>query len=88
MAKYIDTKRLKTLADGLFYSKIKYCLPIFGNVFNLEDYKENNNQYTSFTKTDNNQLQILQNKLNRLLSNSPRHTSTKDLLSLTGSLSE
>ena len=87
LSKFVNKERLKTLASGLFYSKITYCLPIFGNVLNLDTYKENNNRYTSFSKVDNNRLQILQNKLNRLLSNSPRFTPTVDLLTATKSIS-
>ena len=68
LSKYMNRDKLMYFASGIFYSKLSYCLSVFGNVFGLEqEYKEENNRYTSFTKEDNNRLQILQNKLNRLL---------------------
>ena len=63
----MSKERLKLFASGIFYSKLSYCLPVFGNVFGLEKYKEENNRYTSYTMADNHNLQVLQNKLNRLI---------------------
>ena len=84
----MSPKRLKLFAAGIFYSKLSYCLPVFGNVFGLDKYKETNNKYTSFTMADNHKLQVLQNSLNRLLI--PRveyNTPTLELLEKTDSLS-
>ena len=53
----------------------------------METYKEENNRYTSFTITDNNRLQTLQNKLNRLLTDAQWNTPTIELLEQTNSLS-
>ena len=83
----MSRERLKLFASGLFYSKLSYCLPVFGNVFGTDKYKEENNKYTSFTVRDNNKLQVLQNNLNRLLTDTDFNTSTKDLLEMTDSLS-
>jgi hypothetical protein len=83
----MSRERLKLFASGLFYSKLSYCLPVFGNVFGTDKYKEENNKYTSFTVGDNNKLQVLQNNLNRLLTDTDFNTSTKDLLEMTDSLS-
>ena len=87
LSKYMDKKRLKEFICGMFYSKLSYCLPVFGNVFGMEKYKEQNRRYMSFTVKDNNRLQILQNKVNRLLLDADPLTPTADLLRLTNSLS-
>ena len=83
----MSKKRLRLFASGIFYSKLNYCLPVFGNVFGLDKYKEENNRYTSYTMADNNSLQVLQNKLNRLLTGSQYNTPTIELLQQTNSLS-
>ena len=59
ISKYMPKKNLKNFVSGLFYSVMSYCLPVFGNVFGLEKYKETNSRYTSFTVSDNNQIQML-----------------------------
>ena len=87
LSRRMSRKRLKLFASGIFYSKLSYCLPVFGNVFGLEQYKEENNRYTSYTMADNHNLQVLQNKLNRLLTGSPYNTPTIELLEQTGSMS-
>ena len=87
LGKFMTREKLQYFANGIFYSKLSYCLAVFGNVFNLDKFKEKNSRYTSFTKTDNNRLQVLQNKLNRLLVNADYKTPTSDLLAATGSLS-
>ena len=38
LSKYMSRQRLKIFADGLFYSKLDYCLPVFGHVFGLDRY--------------------------------------------------
>ena len=60
LSRRMSLERLKLFAAGIFYSKLSYCLPVFGNVFRLDDrYKEDNSRYTSFTTSDNNKLQVL-----------------------------
>ena len=76
----MSKERLKLFASGMFYSKLSYCLPVFGNVLGLDRYKEDNNRYTSFTSTDNNRLQVLQNNLNRLLTRAEYNNPTSELL--------
>ena len=87
LSKYMNKEKLMLFASGIFYSKLSYCLSVFGNVFGLEHYREENTRYTSYSKKDNNRLQILQNKLNRLLLRADYKTSTAELLQGTGSLS-
>ena len=87
MARYMDTDNLKFFASGMFYSKMNYCLPVFGNVFGTSQYKSHNLRYQSFTVKDNSRLQVLQNNLNRVLLNARYDTPTEDLLKQTNSLS-
>ena len=83
----MNRERLRQFAAGIFYSKLSYCLPVFGNVFGLEKYKVTNSRYTAYTMGDNHKLQVLQNKLNRLLTGAKYNTPTADLLKQTKSLS-
>jgi hypothetical protein len=67
---------------------MSYCLPVFGNTYGLDIYKEENWWYFSFTVKENHKLQVLQNKLNRLLLDIDCNTPTEDLLHQTDSLTE
>ena len=49
LSKFMSKEKLRYFSAGIFYSKLSYCLPIFGNVFGLETYKEENRRYYSFT---------------------------------------
>ena len=53
----------------------------------MDDYKQENRRFFSFTVKDNNNLQVLQNKLNRLLLTADYNTPTEELLHQAGSLS-
>ena len=66
---------------------MNYCLPVYGNVFHLEKYKLSDVRYTNYTMKDNNFLQVLQNKVNRILTSSSLRTPTIELLQKTNSLS-
>ena len=82
-------RKLRMIANGLFYSKLAYCLPLFCNVWGMETYREAETRYCCFTKEDNRKLQVLQNQVARLLIEKPcdRKTPTKDLLKMSGDLS-
>ena len=60
---------------------------MFGNIVGLDKYKKENRRYFSYTVKDNDNLQVLQNKLNKLLTNAEYNTPTVELLDQTGSLS-
>ena len=87
LSKKMSKVRLRTFAEGIFYSKLKNCLQVFGNVFGIEKYKEQGSRYTSYTKSANHDLQVLQNKLNRVLLGDWRNLSTEELCARTNSLS-
>ena len=85
LSRRMNKARLKVFASGIFYSKLQYCLPVFGNVFGLEKYRDTNNKFSSFTKSDNKKLQVLQNSL--MLTESEYKTPTEELLEKSDSLS-
>ena len=87
LSKFMSKDKLKYFSAGIFYSKLSYCLPVFGNIFGLDTFKEENRRYYSFTVKRNANLQVLQNKLNKLLTNSDYNTPTVDLLEQTDALS-
>ena len=82
LSKYMSVEKLKYFASGMFYSKLSYCLPVFGSVFGVDSdtYKEEYSRYSSFTMKDNHNLQILQNKLSRLILKAEYNTPTSELL--------
>ena len=83
----MNKSRLKKFAAGIFYSKLNYCLPVYRHVFGLDFYKERNDRYSSFTTRDNHRLQVLQNKVNWLITGAHKRTSTSNLPEMTDSLS-
>ena len=87
LSSFMSKEKLEYFSCGIFYSKLSYCLPVFGNIFGLDTYKEENRKFFSFTVKDNNKLQTLQNKLNKMLLNAEFNTPTADLLAQTNSLS-
>ena len=82
IAKYMSKVQLKFLSSGIFYSKLSYCLPVFGNIFGLDTYNQENMKFFSFTVKDNNNNKF--NKLNRLLfiADNNTQTSPPDRISL------
>ena len=87
-----STKKLRMLASGLFYSKLSYCLPLYTATWGLDSYKVTNTRFSTYTKEDNRQLQVLQNQLCRLLLNErglyyKQNLPTQQLLDKCGELS-
>ena len=85
-------KKLKILAQGLFYSKLSYCLPLFLNTWGLDNYRDGETRATSCTKEDIRKMQVLQNQVARLQVNRRElqgkvNMSTVELLNLSGDLS-
>ena len=87
IVKSMPPTRFKLFTNGLFYSKLLYCLQVFGNVWDIPNNDETNRKSTAFTKEDNRKLQVLQNKVLRLQTGLPFDTLTSDLLKASGDLS-
>ena len=77
--------RLKILAEGIFFSTLNYCIPVYGNVWGLTEYSANKS--TAFTKDDNRKLQVLVNKVLRSLTGLPYDTPVSQLVAASGQLS-
>ena len=87
LSKVIPTDRLKDISEGIFTSKLIYCLQLFGNVWGLPTLDENNRRFSAFTKEDNRKLQSLQNQVMRIKSGLPRDTPLTQLLKASNDLS-
>ena len=87
LVRLVSTNRLKMLVNGLFMSKLLYCLPLFSNIWGLKTNKVGQTRYNSFTKANLRSLQVLQNKTLRLLTGRSYDTPILQLLEETKMLS-
>ena len=87
ISKYMPSDRFKLFCNGLFHSKLSYCIQVFSNVWNLETMDDETRRFSAFTMQDNRKLQTLQNKTMRLKTSLPFYTSTELLCSTSGDLS-
>ena len=87
VVKEMPTNRFKQICSGLFYSKLIYCLQVFGTVWDIVHVGESCRRSVSFTKEDNRRLQVIQNKILRLKTGLPKDTPTKDLVKASEDLS-
>ena len=87
VARYLPIQRLTMIVDGLFLLKLRYCLPLFGTVFGLPTLQDGEQRQTAFTKHNLHQLQIIQNKIMRILTHQGFDTPVTQLLSESGMLS-
>ena len=79
--------KFKLFCNGLFHSKLVYCLQVFSHVWNIPSMDLENRRFPAFTRGDNRKLQVLQNKVMRLKTKLPPRTPTETLLKVTGDLS-
>ena len=79
--------RLKTMAEGIFFSLLTYGIQVYGGVWGLDTLNFDETRNRSFTKEDNNSLQVIMNKVLRSLTGLPRETPIKLLLEKSGYLS-
>ena len=52
IAPFVPKAKLKFLANGLFYSKLLYCLPVFSNTWIDQTLDEDLRPFSAFTKED------------------------------------
>ena len=83
----MPTQRFRLFCNGIFYSKLLYCLQVFGNVWDIPDQDDSTRRFPSFTKQDNSKLQVLQNKILRLKTGHPIDSPTSTLLQAANDLS-
>ena len=82
----MSKQSLRMVTNGIFYSKLLYCIIVFGNVVGIDEYKDSN-RIAGMTVQDCNKLQVLQNSVMRLLLRNSDRMSTSELLRQTNSLS-
>ena len=79
--------KLNTIAEGIFFSLLNYCVDVYGNVWGLPTYDDQARHSTAFRKEDNMKLQVLVNKVLRSLTGLERDTPVSVLSSASGKLS-
>ena len=85
---YIMPKdKLNTMAEGIFFSLLNYCVDIYGNVWGLPSYDDKVRKSTAFRKEDNAKLQVLVNKVLRSVTGMDRDTPISVLATTSGKLS-
>ena len=67
VAQYADKKKLRMLAEGIFYSKLSFGLPLIAEVWPAEKYKDASDAGRSMGKEEYRKLQVIQNKLERVI---------------------
>ena len=77
----------KSISQGLFDSKLLYCLQLFGNTWGTLQTNDTKRKFAAFTKADNQKLQVLQNQLMRMKTRLPAHTPTTQLTKAANQLS-
>ena len=80
-------KSFDTLATGIMNSALNYCLQVYGNCWGVKSYVEQNMQSRAFTKKDCEKLQVIQNKVLKIMMNKSRDYPTVKLLEAADKLS-
>ena len=66
VVKLMSPKLFNSICQGMFQSKLLYCLQLFGNTWGVLENDDTQRKYTAFTRSDNQKLQVLQNKMMRI----------------------
>ena len=61
----MSQKKFKMRCDGMFYSTLLYCIPLFTNIWGLPSMDDTMRRSQAFTKEDCRRLQVIQNKVLR-----------------------
>ena len=81
LSKVITKKKFKNIISGIITSKPLYGIPLVSNVWGVADIADSSRRFISFTKEDFRKLQVLQNKVLRILTETKeRNEPTKNLL--------
>ena len=85
--RFMSDKQFKLVMNGLFTSKLLYCITTWGGIWGLEGLDEEDRKKIAITKEDMRKLQVLQNKALRIHKRLPRETPTTTLLTQSQELS-
>ena len=80
---YLSDTKFRMIVNGLFNSKLIYGITVWGGVWGLQGYDEETRKGIAYRKEDLRKLQVLQNKVMRLMTGMEPDTSTAQLCSLT-----
>ena len=84
----MNPTQLNSVINGLFTSKLLYCLPLYCNVWGISDMDDTDRRSSAFTKEDMRRMQVLQNRVLRLkCRNYEMNTPTTELIQSCGDLS-
>ena len=86
LVKVVPKARFNMLSQGIFNSKVLYCLQVFSNVWGF-GYDDTSRRNFGFTLEDSRKLQVLQNKVCRLKTGLAYHVPTENLLKASKDLS-
>ena len=79
--------KLRTIANGVFFSLLSYGIQIYGSVSGLDEYKPGTGRYQAMTRKDSHSIQVIMNKVLRSLTNMDRETPIQLLLKTSSFLS-
>ena len=80
LSKLMSPSQFSRICEGIFTSKVTYCLQVFGNVWVIPTMDETDRRFLAFSKEDNRRLQVVQNKVLRLKTGLGKETSTTILI--------
>ena len=83
----VSKASFNSISNGLFTSKLIYCIQVIGNVWGYATMDETTHHFSAFTIEDCRKLQVLQNKVLRMKTNLPYETHTSELLKESNELS-
>ena len=83
----LTSSGFNAVSNGLFNSKLNYCLEVIGNIWGYTTHDLNKRRFSAFSKNDCHRLQVLQNKVLRLKTGLDYDTSTQKLLSTSKDMS-
>ena len=87
LSRMMPKERLNIIAEGIFLSLLNYCIEVYGNVWGLSTYDDQNRNSPALRKEDVMKLQVLMNKVLRSLTGLPRETPVSTLVARSGQLS-
>ena len=87
LRKYMSDSKFRIMVHGIFISKLTYGISVWGGVWGLQSYDEENRKCVAISKEDMRKLQVLQNTVMRLMTGLDVRTSTADLCNRSNLLS-
>ena len=86
MKTFMPSSKFRQLVNGIYYSKQMYCLTVYSGIWGLPgNMDEENRNGTMLTKEDMRKLQVVENSIMLLKTNSRYDTQTSELLSQSNS---